>query len=113
MYVLPLSAVQMVVNSRTMEEWINRNVSPNHSAVSLKRLPGFGSDDSVPQNLVEVEADFQRGQQEDLQHEMNYYFTLRGAIFRLRLLYWKDDRTAVSHRAACQFVLRSIRATTR
>jgi hypothetical protein len=110
-YVIPLAAVQATVDATTIDEWASRNASPDHTAISAKHLSGPGRDDSVPNNLLMVEADYERDPQEDLQHEVNYYFSLRASIFRLRLLYWKDDSRAARHRAAVESVLRSIHAT--
>lgn len=107
---IPLAGVQVVVSAGTMDEWIGKNLGSDHSAVSIKRLPAGRTDESTPRDVVEVEADFQRAPEEDLQHETNYYFALRGALFRLRMLYWKDDSRAAGHRLACLSVLHSIHA---
>jgi len=111
-YVVPFAAVRAVVSAGTMAEWISRNITPDHGAVSIKRLSQPRGDESAPGNIVEVEADFQRGShsQEEPQHETSYYFTLRGAMFRLRLSYWKGDPRSAKHRSACLSILQSIRA---
>ncbi len=109
---IPLAAVQAVVDAGTMDEWIKRNLASNHTNVSIRHLPAPEDNRALtPRDIVEVEADFERDPQDDmLQHEVDYYFYLRGAPFRLRLLYWKDDKQSSGHRAALQYVLRSITA---
>lgn len=109
-FLIPLAEVQAVVNAKTVDEWIHGNLTRDYSAISISQLPAEHGD-KAPQSITKVEADFQRGPDEELQREISYYFALRGHLFRLILRYWKDDSRAARHRAACLSVLGSIRST--
>ena len=91
-----------------MDEWIKRNITRDHRVASIKGISeSLGQ--SGPRDIVRVEADFKRDPQDtESQREVNYYFTLRGAALRLRLLYWRDDPRSSSYRMALRSVLRRI-----
>jgi hypothetical protein len=107
--VIPLDAVAAVVTANTVDEWIAANLTRGHALISRRSLPSGAAQDSA-RDIVNVEASFERDpQDEQLQHETNYYFTLHGAEFRLRLLYWKGDSSSANYRGACERILRGIR----
>lgn len=109
---IPFEVVSVVTSAKTMDDWIQHNLGTDHKNVSLPRAVEIYGTNRSPQNIIEVEADFVRDVQDDeLQHEVNYYFTLRGARFRLMLLYWKDNAQAAKLRSICQSILRSITST--
>jgi hypothetical protein len=109
--VIPFETVQIVMHARTMDEWITHNYGAAYRNVSQRKLPDVGASLKEPQNITEVQADFERdSQDEELQHDLSYYFTLNGAAFRLRLLYWRDNPHRAELETVCKSVLRSIRA---
>jgi hypothetical protein len=110
-YVVPLSAVQQVLHAEAMEKWITVNLEHHHFDIIRKKISDPVDDVNAPHNILQVEADFERDpDDQERQHELNYYFTLRNVPFRLMLLYWKDNHQITSQRAVCWSVLRSIRA---
>ena len=110
-FLIPLEAVKVVTGASTMDEWIRRNLAADHKNVTIRHIPSPSGSDRAPQNVVEVQADFERNPQDDqLQRELDFYFTLRGSMFRLMLVYWKDSPHAAELRSACESILRSIRS---
>ena len=109
---IPFEVVGPVLGVKTMNDWIERNLATDHENVSLPRVIETDATKRSPQHVIEVEADFVRPVPDDeLHHEVNYYFTLRGAMFRLMLVYWKDSPQAAEFRSVCQSILRSIKST--
>ncbi len=111
MLVLPFAGLEAITKAKTMDEWIAYNAGHNHSGVSTKHRPDLSKGGNSPNEVVEVDADFERDpQDEGLQHEVNYYFTLRGKMFRLMLIYWKGNPQASHLRSVCESLLGSVRA---
>ena len=111
-FLIPFEAVSAVTSAKTMDEWIKNNLAPDHTNVTLPRAIEIYGGKRSPQNITKVEADFVRPVPDDeMHHEVNYYFTLRGAMFRLMLVYWKDSPKAAEFRSICQSILRSIKST--
>ena len=110
-FLIPLDAVKINTNATTLDEWIHRNLQHDHSSSSIKQLPDLDPNPRSPRNIVEVWADFVRDEQdEEKQSEVNYYFTLNGAEFRLMLLYWKDDHQGKYFQSTAESLLRSLRS---
>jgi hypothetical protein len=110
-YVVPLAAVEPVTEAKTLETWAEGNLSVGHTNVSTAHLPNFSNTDNTPHNILEVEADFRRYEQdEDVQREISFYFTLKGKPFRLMTLFGKDDPKAAYFRATSESIFRSIRS---
>jgi hypothetical protein len=110
-WVIPFAGLEAITKAKTMDEWIAYNAGHNHSGVSTKHRPDLSKGGNSPNEVVEVDADFERDpQDEGLQHEVNYYFTLRGKMFRLMLIYWKGNPQASHLRSVCESLLGSVRA---
>jgi hypothetical protein len=109
--VVPFAGLEAFTKAKTLDEWVVFNLARNHTGVSSKRRADLSKGEDSPQGVVEVEADFERNVQDGgLQHELNYYFTLRGKMFRLMLIYWRDNPQASTLRSTCAAVLASIQA---
>ena len=109
---IPFEVVGPILGVKTMNDWIERNLGTDHKNVSLPRAIEIDGTKRSPQHIIELEADFIRSAQDDeLQHEVDYYFTLRGEMFWLTLVYWKDSPQAAEFRSVCQSILRSIKST--
>jgi hypothetical protein len=109
--VIPFKAVQIVTRAHIMDQWIKDNYGADYRNVSQKKLPDAGASPKVPRNITEVQADFERDSQDnELQRDLSYYFTLNGNAFRLRLLYWKKNPHREQIETVCRSVLGSIRA---
>jgi len=114
MFLIPFAAVQPVTSARTMDEWIAQNYMSYYRGLSVMTFPDSGATARGPRGITEVRGEFERNpQDDDLQQDVSYYFTLDGAMFRLRLLYWKHNVNGTTLRAAAESVLRSIRARSR
>jgi hypothetical protein len=110
-WVIPFEEVGAITKAKTMEEWIAYNAAHGHTGVSSRRRADLSKGGNSPDGVLEVDADFERSPQDDgLQHEVNYYFTLRGGMFRLMLIYWKDNPQAAHLRSVCESMLGSIQA---
>ncbi len=113
-YLVPESVVAPVTPAGGLDEWIRSNESTSHSDIRVSRPVVRTKGTNAPQDLVKVEADYERSPDDGmLQTEVNYYFRLHGDGFRLRLLYWKGAPKASSFRAALVGILNSIRAADR
>lgn len=110
-YIVPFSAVRAVMPALDMNAWIKSNNDQWHSNVVMQPIPSWSNAEGVPQQIMQVAADYERDSQDDeLQAEINYYFLLRGSPFRLSALYWKNDKRAAYFAARTREILRSIRA---
>lgn len=107
--ILPFAAVEGTTKARTIDDWIAQFSARKRSRISVRRL-GDTDGPAGPHNLVEVDADFQRDPQDfEPQHEVSYYFSLEGKLFRVALTYWKDNRHAVELQSICDALVKSIR----
>jgi hypothetical protein len=110
-YLIPFAAVKATTSATTLKEWIQSNSGRDHSKVAVRSVPRPAGARGGPQNAFEVKSDFERDpQDETLQREINYYFDLHGAGFRLMLLYWKGDSRALYFESVLRSVFRSITA---
>jgi hypothetical protein len=110
-YVIPYQAVELVTSARDLESWIAANSAMWHTNVRTSSAAPWAKDDGAPQEIVKVDADYERApEDETLQSEVNYYFTLHHRGFRLRLLYEKGDPHGSSFNSALLAVLHSIKA---
>jgi hypothetical protein len=110
-WVVPFAGLEAFTKAKTLDEWIAFNAARNHSGVSTRDRADLSRGGNSPDGVVEVDADFERSPDDDaLQHEVNYYFTLRGKMFRLMLIYWKDNPNAARLRSVCESVLESVQA---
>jgi hypothetical protein len=109
-YLIPYEAVSRVTRARDLQDWIQANSAEWHTNVRTSRVAGSPSDGTMPQEIVKVEADFERAPEDEArQTEINYYFVLRGSGFRLRMLYGKGDPRSSYFRAVIEILLRSIK----
>jgi hypothetical protein len=105
-YLIPFSSVSAVRPAKTIDEWIAGNYRSNYANVSRRPVPDIGRASRV----VEVESDFRRSESDpEPQHEISYYFVFNGSMFRLRLLYWRDDRNGEHLRAVARTMLGTMR----
>ena len=110
-YLIPYEAVRLVAGANRLEDWIQANGRESHTNVRTERVASWTKDESSPQGITRIVADYQRApEDEELQSEVDYYFTLRGAAFRLRMLFWKGDPRSSDYNSVMVAVLRSIRA---
>ena len=109
--VLPLAAVERTSKAKTLDEWIAQNAAVHRAGVSRKRRADLRRRDGSAQGVIEVEADFERDSQDgNLQHEVSYYFTLRGRMFGVTLTYWKGNPNASNLRSVTESVVEAIQA---
>jgi len=110
-FLIPYEAVEAVARAGDLENWIESNDAMWHNKARTRRLPSWTNDESYPQQIFRVDADYERAPEDGtLQSEVNFYFLLHRAGFRLRMLYWKGDSHRSSFNSALQEVLHSIRA---
>jgi hypothetical protein len=115
--VIPHGVDPRTAKAGTLAEWIKLSLRDGYSGgsysnVTMRSLPNTGGGDATPRDVVEIEADFKRLDQDDeLQQEVSYFFTLNGKFFRLMLVHWKDKPDSRSLRAVCLSMLQSIRAS--
>jgi len=108
-WVTPFSAVKAGTRIDNLDRWIQDNLTTEQTRVSITPVGG-SKDENAPQNVVRVEADFGASSQDELQHEVSYYFVTRGRMFRLMLVYWNDNPNSKALNAICESVLRSFRS---
>jgi hypothetical protein len=112
LFIVPLTVVQPMANAKRIDEWIQFNLRTSHEDPLIRQVPDLDPGEGGPRNIVEVQADFIRDEQDgERQREFNYYFTLRNTAFRLMLLYWKSNPQGRSFQSTAEDVLRSIKAT--
>lgn len=110
-YVIPYEAVGLVTSARDLQDWIQINSRMWHTNVRTSRVASWSRDERLPQRITKVDADYERAPEDEaLQSEINYYFVLRGAGFRLRMLYGKGDPRSSYFNSVIGVVLRSVRA---
>jgi hypothetical protein len=111
-YLIPYEAVSQVTRARDLQEWIRANSEEWHTNVRTARIAAGSKDARAPQEIVRVEADYERSpDDETLQTEINYYFVLHGSDFRLRMLFGKGDPRSSYFRTVIDTLLRSIQST--
>ena len=111
-FLIPYAAVSEVTPARDLKAWIRANSQKWYTNVRTTRIPAWSRDGRAPQDIVRVEADYERSpEDESLQTEISYYFVLNGSDFRLRMLFGKGDRRYSYFRSVAYALLRSIRST--
>jgi hypothetical protein len=107
--VIPLGVDPRTVHFKTLREWIAFDLSRNHSKISIKDLSGTRAEASVPQGVIEVESDFERENGRH-QHEVSYFFLLKGTMFRLTMQHWLGNPNSKELHTIAETALQSIRA---
>ncbi len=109
-YLIPYEAVSRVTQARDLQDWIQTNSEQWHTNVRTSRVAAWSSSETAPQEIVKVEADYERApEDEERQAEINYYFVLHGSGFRLRMLYGKGDPRSSYFKTVADSLLRSIK----
>lgn len=96
--------------ANSVQQWIQHELTPDHTNVSVTRVQDV-DDRDAPKEVFRVEADYRRDPADDeLQHEISYFFTLEGRMYRLALLYWRDNDSGQRLKRVLEAVLQSARA---
>jgi hypothetical protein len=109
-FLIPYQAVTSVTHARDLQDWIQANSEQWHTNVRTSRVAAWSSDGTTPQEIIKVEADYERAPEDEArQTEINYYFVLHGSDFRLRMLYGKGDKRSSYFGTVVEALLRSIK----
>jgi hypothetical protein len=89
--IVPLAALHGKKRERTQRTWIEDEVRimANGRAV-LERVEGVQND--AISDTTRVTFDWERVPGEEPQHVVQYYFSLKGSLFKIDLSYWSGDQ---------------------